>query len=187
MSESNSSETVEYRPIPGLCGYQAGSDGSIWYSVCQVKRGVVGDMNDGTTWRRRCPERSQHGYQRLTIRVPGRRIRRFVHHLILETFCGPRPEGYITRHLDGTRQNNRLDNLAWGTHAENHEDMKRHGRRLGPTSEHSRTTKLTAEDVMVIRHLASQGVTYADIAKQFPVRIANISHIVLRRRWKTVP
>src|SRR5689334_22814272 len=50
-----------------------------------------------------------------------------VHRLVLEAFVGPMPEGLEVRHLDGDSFNNRLDNLAYGTHAENMEDQKRHG------------------------------------------------------------
>jgi hypothetical protein len=53
---------------------------------------------------------------------------RSVHVLMLEAFVGPRPEGAVARHLNGLPDDNRLDNLAWGTVAENAQDRVRHGR-----------------------------------------------------------
>lgn len=50
-----------------------------------------------------------------------------VHQLVLEAFVGPRPEGMVTRHLNGDPSDNRLTNLAWGTHAENNADTVQHG------------------------------------------------------------
>ncbi len=57
-----------------------------------------------------------------------------VHRLMLETFVGPRPEGYICRHLDGDPTNNHLSNLCWGTPRENYDDTIRHGRLKKPPS-----------------------------------------------------
>lgn len=47
--------------------------------------------------------------------------------LILLAFCGPTPEGQEVRHLDGDSKNDRLDNLAYGTPAQNTLDKHRHG------------------------------------------------------------
>lgn len=50
-----------------------------------------------------------------------------VHRLVLEAFVGSCPEGQESRHLDGDRLNNHLENLAWGTRSENAMDRSRHG------------------------------------------------------------
>lgn len=52
---------------------------------------------------------------------------RLVHHLVMETFVGPRPSGLDTRHLDGDPTNNHLDNLAYGTRSQNALDSVAHG------------------------------------------------------------
>lgn len=52
---------------------------------------------------------------------------RLVHQLVLEAFVGPRPAGAGTRHLNGIPNDNRLENLTWGTPSENTRDMVTHG------------------------------------------------------------
>lgn len=48
-----------------------------------------------------------------------------VHHLILETFIGPKPSDlHVGRHLNDDSWDNRLENLAWGTIEENKLDKK---------------------------------------------------------------
>lgn len=68
-----------------------------------------------------------HGYLRVVLAQSSIRKYYRVHRLVLEAFVGPRPDGMMCRHLDGDRQNNRLDNLAWGTNAENQADRIAHG------------------------------------------------------------
>lgn len=52
--------------------------------------------------------------------------RRFqVHTLVMNAFVCKRPEGKECRHINGNQQDNRLVNLAWGTHSENVKDKIR--------------------------------------------------------------
>lgn len=51
---------------------------------------------------------------------------------VLEAFVGPEPfPGADARHLDDNSYNMMLDNLAWGTHAENMQDAVRNGFAIG--------------------------------------------------------
>lgn len=58
----------------------------------------------------------------------------YAHRMVLEAFVGPAAVGAVTRHLNGVRDDNRAENLAWGTYAENYADSVRHGTayRLAP-------------------------------------------------------
>ena len=48
-----------------------------------------------------------------------------VHRMVLEAFVGPCPEGMQCRHLNDVKNDNRLNNLAWGTRKENSADAIR--------------------------------------------------------------
>lgn len=70
------------------------------------------------------------GYHRVSLVPPGRPGQarpRLVHHLVLLAHVGERPAGALGRHLNGDPSDNRSENLAWGTHAENVQDSVRHG------------------------------------------------------------
>lgn len=67
------------------------------------------------------------GYHQYNLFVDRRPIYATAHALVLAAFVGPRPDGLCARHLDGNPANNRLDNLAYGTYAENMQDKRRHG------------------------------------------------------------
>lgn len=66
---------------------------------------------------------AQHGYVMSSIN--GRTVGRHV--LVATAFHGPRPPGLVVRHLNGIPDDNRPENLKWGTPKENAEDSKRHG------------------------------------------------------------
>lgn len=59
--------------------------------------------------------------------VPSKRRNAPVHALVLAAFTGPRPDGLVSRHLNGDRTDNRAANLAWGTVTENNRDTVAHG------------------------------------------------------------
>ena len=42
-----------------------------------------------------------------------------IHQAVAEYFIGPKPEGMVVDHIDGTRDNNHFTNLQYITHAEN--------------------------------------------------------------------
>jgi hypothetical protein len=78
---------------------------------------------------RRLNGRSLHPYPSKgypTVDIRGRHRR--VHHLVLETFIGPRPPGLQCCHWDGVKTNNRLMNLRWDTPGANGQDAMRHHR-----------------------------------------------------------
>ena len=67
------------------------------------------------------------GYPRVTMSINGKSVTRVVHALVMEAFVGPRPEGMQIRHIDGSRTNNAIENLAYCTASENEADKSIHG------------------------------------------------------------
>jgi len=114
----------------------------------------------------------------------GKARKTYVHRMVMGAFGGSRPSGCEVRHLDGDRLNNRIDNLAWGTRAENMQDMVRHGRTQ--RGEKFYGTHLTDLDVVHIRQLAEAGMPRGELALMYGLSAGGIHHIVSRERWAHV-
>jgi hypothetical protein len=74
------------------------------------------------------PTEDKNGYLYLSLSKNSISKTFRIHKLVLATFVGPKPFiGAVCRHLDGNPNNNKLNNLRWGTQKENSQDSKGHG------------------------------------------------------------
>lgn len=111
----------------------------------------------------------------------GLRTTRCVHRLVLDAFVGQRPKGMEARHLDGTRNNNRLENLCWGTKSENMMDKVAHG--TSSRGAACGNAKLTKDDVLAIRaHNGSQ----QEVADKFGISQVHAGRIINRECWTDI-
>lgn len=165
--------------VPGYPGYMARSDGCILSVVAAGRGGRYGKF----VLTGRTHGKDLHLYVRLSL--DGRRVRRPIHQLVLETFVGPRPSLFhVTRHMNGNMKDNRPSNLRWGTHAQNTEDAIRLGEIL-KGEDHPRA-KLTAAQVVDLRTRISLGeVTQRQAATELGVGPTLVNAIVLGRIWKS--
>ena len=79
-----------------------------------------------------------------------------VHHLILETFIGPKPKGYYTNHRNGIKSDNRVSNVDLG---------------------------LKKGDLKTIRMLCKNRIPVWMIADQFKVSVGTIYNIKKYTHW----
>src|SRR5271166_6551030 len=121
----------KWLPVPDHPGYEISDHGQVrsldrqvrsrWGSPKTLKgktlaQGKVGGNEPGGR------------YPGCTLFRDGKRRMVMVHTLMLETFVGPRPEGTHGCHRDDNPDNNRLDNLYWGTPRQNVGDAIKSGR-----------------------------------------------------------
>lgn len=104
------------KPVPGHPGYYARADGR----VVSMKTGRPRDLR---SWRRSADK----PYLVVELWCRNHRVRRSVHRLILLAFRGRPAPGRVARHLNGDPTDNRIENLEWGTVAENNRDQVQHG------------------------------------------------------------
>lgn len=121
------------------------------------------------------------GYGRIHFRKNNKSYNRSVSSIILETFVGPRPEGYEVCHGINGNSDDSLDNLSWGTRSKNMgEDKLRDG--TDCRGEKSKSAKLSEQDVLKIREWKNL-YSIEELAKLFETSYSNILNILNRKTW----
>lgn len=88
-------------------------------------------------------------------------------------------------HIDGIKNNNKLNNLEWNTCKENINHAWRTGLRKKQLGEECSSVVLTEKDVLEIRAIGSN-LTQKEIAKIYRVSRSNIGLILNRLRWSHI-
>lgn len=174
-----------WKPIPGYEGlYEVSNMGRV-KSLARLRHGV-GPHRASCEYRERIMLGNlNYGYRKVTLYKDGVQHQMFVHRLVLTAFVSESPSGMITRHLNGIRTDNRVENLAWGTFEENEADKRRHGTVTNGRRNHS--AKATAHDVLAIRARHKRGETSREIAKDYPqMDYSNVWRIAAGISWRHV-
>lgn len=109
-----------------------------------------------------------------------------VHKLVLTAFIGQKPLNTEGCHWDGDYTNNRLENLRWDTHKNNHQDRIRH--KTNNQGESNGSAVLTESKVRKIRKLYATGkYRMCDLGKKFNLKGKNSARGIIRGiTWKHV-
>lgn len=92
------------KSIPGYENYFATINGQIWSLHC--KRFLKPYINGGK-------------YHLVTVSHKGEKVHRTVHLLVMLAHVGERPKNKVIDHINGKRNDNRLENLRYSTYSEN--------------------------------------------------------------------
>jgi hypothetical protein len=119
------------------------------------------------------------------IASDGRRHRSFVGRLVLLAFVGPPPQGKrLALHEDDIPSNNTLENLRWGSNADNSRDAARNGK-TARGERHGNAT-LDVQKVLEIRRRAADGEPQTEIAHSLGTSASAIAHVLAGRSWSHV-
>ncbi len=114
-----------WRPVPGYEGrYEVSDQGRVKSLEREVVRGFCTVMVGNRILR---ATKDGRGYRTVALCRDGVQKNFTVHSLVMLAFVGPLPKGQLVRHLNGSKTDNRLTNLAYGTYSENAHDKVAHG------------------------------------------------------------
>lgn len=181
------------RMIPGTDRYSVTADGRVFSHVRRRpigagRNGLAGSETEATLlpqWALMQHLNPVTGYIYVNLTLNKKHAARTVHRLVLLAWKGePSSPDLVARHLDGNKFNNHVDNLEWGTQAENIADIERHGRRR--KGEKSYQALLTAEKVLAARADRAGGMTWKALGVKYGVSSGTIEDAVKGRTWKHV-
>ncbi len=120
-------------------------------------------------------------YWRVSLSKNSKISYRPIHQLVCAAFIGEQTKGIEVRHLNGNCQDNRLENLAYGSKSENMKDAIRHG--TFPLYEQRPGSKITKEKAIEIV-LSKESMT--NLAKQYGVVPGCIRQIKTGETWTKI-
>ena len=164
---------MKLKRIPEFSAYCISKDGKVW--SLKHKRFLELSL--------RC------GYFYANLNKNSKVHQKRVHRLVLETFVGPCPENMECCHNNGTKTDNRLENLRWDTRSNNIKDAVKHGTlvSLHQNGETNPAMKLKEKDVRMIVYIYRTGLLLQrEIAKIYNVSRSCIAAIVIKRSWKHI-
>ncbi len=127
---------------------------------------------------------SRTGYKVAVVSVDKKSRPVSVHRLVMEAFHGPSDRD--VNHINGVRDDNRLENLEYATRKENICHARDSLRSL-PVGEKRWNACLTEEDVKRIFRLHAKGYTLSQIGEMVGgYHKVNIHRILKRKIWKHV-
>lgn len=132
------------------------------------------------------PSPDNNGYLMVSLFKDEKPTKIRVHRLIGLNFI-PNPNNYpFINHIDGNKQNNKIENLEWCNCAMNNKHARENGLTNIKGSDHGRS-KLTEKEVIEIRRIKKDlGLSNSELALKFNVKSSNISIIINRKSWKHI-
>tara|TARA_R110000824_G_C14813595_1_gene635904 strand:+ start:200 stop:556 length:357 start_codon:yes stop_codon:yes gene_type:complete len=106
------------------------------------------------------------------------------HRFSYEINVGEIPKGLHVLHHCDNPSCVRPSHLFVGTHTDNMRDMFSKNRRNHARGSRCRLTKLTVDDVQLVRRGLREGRSREDIAAEVGTTSANVTNIKLRRSWR---
>lgn len=169
---------VERKPIPGYEGYyEISSDGEV-YSLDRV----VKKQNGNRFFKGIKLKKGRSEYLLVTLSKNGKSVIFYIHRGVAESFL-TRKDGLIVNHKNGIKTDNRVENLEWVTHSENHLHAIRANLRKAPFGEKCRASKLKNDDVLKILQMLKDGLGRRQIAEGFGVKRQAIDNIANGITW----
>lgn len=172
-----------WKPVPGVCHIEASDSGKIRTLIDRRRSNQVlpkprelKASDDG------------NGYRIVCIRGDGGAKKTYrVCRLVLMAFVGIPKSGMQACHGNNIKNDDRIDNLRWGTASENTLDQVRHGvhRGLKSRGEDHPMSKLRLNQVIEIKKLIQDGATLKNIAERFNVAMTTVSKIKIGMSWKS--
>lgn len=131
------------------------------------------------------PRDNGKGYKSVFL---GKHREEYIHRLVLTAWTGLKPtkkEALEARHLNGIRDDNRLENIEWSDRTTN--NMDKHKHKTMPAGEIHKNSKLTQSLVDSARILWKEKISLSEIIDKLNLSVCNqtLHEAVTGKTWKS--
>lgn len=120
------------------------------------------------------------------IKATKKQISRRVHRLVAKAFVEGHKDGLVVNHINGVKDDNRIENLEWVTVGENNRHAIRTGLAPKPPVTKARARKLNSEDARRAMAMRRDGCTLKEISETFGVSQQTIRLLCLGVTYKEI-
>lgn len=161
------------------------SEGRVWRIAARRADRWSGATRVIPCARRRAEHRTTLGYLMVRTMIDGKRHCALAHRLVYRHFMGPIRAGLTINHRNGSKSDNRPENLEPATHSEQQVHALRVLKvgRTDQRGERNAMARLTEAQVSEIRSRRARGEKLKAIAADFGVTDRAVSKIARGQRW----
>ena len=183
---SQGMSAIEWRAVVGFEDlYEISSDGQV---RSLPRKGGLNRLYGGRILRAskgKSVSFPEGGYFEVGLSKNGCMYTKRVHRLVAEAFLGPCPKGQQVRHGSLGIHVNTVDNLCYGSQAENMRDKDRDGTQLlGSAHPQAKLTEESASDIL---KKISLGIEQQSLAREYGVSKSTVTGLKMGRTWKHIP
>ena len=159
-----------WKSVPGIPGVEASPHGDIRTLDKVVPRGKYTQFVKGRILK---PQDNGTGYLQVGVYKDGKKVLRYVHRLVAQTFI-PNPDNLPeVNHKDCNPSNNDVSNLEWITREGNNQYRNKHGMSYKEASQKNSVYAVKL-DTLEISHFSSQ----SEASRVLGVYMGNISKVL---------
>jgi hypothetical protein len=125
------------------------------------------------------------GYRKVKLSKDGIEKSMRVHRLVAETFLQNPELKLEVNHINGVKDDNRVENIEWCTSSENTIHALKNKLKISQKGSKHGMSKLTEKDVLKIRQIGKTK-TLKDISEIYNVDMSLISSVLLNKIWKHI-
>lgn len=174
-----------WKDIPGYEGmYQVSNLGNFRSLDRTIKR------HNNSTMKRKGSllktSKDKDGYLLINLTKNNKAIKGKVHRIVAEVFLDNENNYPCVNHINGIKDDNRVENLEWCSYKQNSIHARDNGLLKPAKGIRNGSHKLTEADVIKIKGLVRSGRSMSSVAKEYNVAATSIRYIMIGRNWKYV-
>lgn len=129
------------------------------------------------------PFKNTNGYLVLTLYLKNKKHLKRINVLVAQAFIDNPLNKPTVNHIDGNKENNRVDNLEWSTHHEQNLHAFKMGLMKARKGEESHYCKHSESTIHEICKLLEKGLNRVEVSKLLNVSTSLIKHIIRKNSW----
>lgn len=125
----------------------------------------------------------EDGYRRIEMRNDGKSFKTFAHRLVARAFIPNAENKPQVNHINGIKNDNRVDNLEWVTLQENKDHAVANGLVADQRGIKNPSNTLEEKQVMKIIELKEKGFRPVEIARKIDIPYSNVRNVYYGYTW----